>query len=212
MGLPASKQHLLFVAQKDGSIYLKMERYGCPPFWKKGFRTLPNFLEFVGHSMTFVTSRPAVSKVLNALHISASVPEMKAKRKEHLSAELKVQYRQAIEDAFPAIKQTFWEKIAKGYALDRTPEQAKAAEKREHAKELLKSGLKEGVTKMVDNLEKELAGSLDSVTCSLLSPTLQNLRDARAKVLGSVKEKNVGDIAVKGNEVVLPPLSIPLGG
>lgn len=38
-------------------VVIKIERAGCPPFWRKDFRSLQNVLEFGRHATDFVTTR-----------------------------------------------------------------------------------------------------------------------------------------------------------
>lgn len=54
--LPAGKHTVLFSNLPDGTTIVKLEEYGCPPFWKKNFRTKKNFNEFLGHAMNFSKS------------------------------------------------------------------------------------------------------------------------------------------------------------
>ncbi len=76
MSLPAKKNTVLFALQPDGSLFIKMERQGCPPFWKKEFRSFANFREFIGHSIHFIMTRVI------------DTPGMKISRKEHVPKEL----------------------------------------------------------------------------------------------------------------------------
>lgn len=54
--LPASKHSVLFsrLPGSNATTFVKLEEFGCPPFWKKKFRNKENFNEFLGHSMNYV--------------------------------------------------------------------------------------------------------------------------------------------------------------
>ncbi|KAF3362830.1 hypothetical protein PHSC3_000572 [Chlamydiales bacterium STE3] len=77
-GLPAGKKTLLFAAQPDGTLYLKMEEKGCPPFWTKPFRSWSNFSEYVGHAAQFIITRFKKGGI-----------GMKQARKEHVPKQAK---------------------------------------------------------------------------------------------------------------------------
>jgi hypothetical protein len=100
-GLPAGKRTVLFAKQPDGTIYLKMEEHGCPPFWKKGFRNFKNFSEFVGHSTDFIMTR--FDKPQGTVGY--------AKRKEHVPEEIKKEFNDIINLFFPKSKQSFFDKL-----------------------------------------------------------------------------------------------------
>lgn len=74
-GLPAKKNTLLFAGQNDDppTLFLKMEESGCPPFWKKEFRSFHNFTEFARHTADFISTR-----------FADPADGMEAKKKEHV--------------------------------------------------------------------------------------------------------------------------------
>jgi hypothetical protein len=65
MGLPAKKHTLVFAQRANGTLFLKMEEHGCPPFlfFAIKFFSIRNFLEFTGHAIDYVCTR----KVLRTL-------------------------------------------------------------------------------------------------------------------------------------------------
>lgn len=186
MGLPAGKQTVLFADQHDGSIYLKMEEHGCPPFWEKGYRNYDNFKEFIGHSTDFITTR--FDKPQGAAD-GASL----AKTKEHVPAGIKKEF-QAISDLlFPVAKKSFFEKIfsRKSSATDEA-NKAKAKEFNE--------GITKGKSNMLNKLENlsdlDLNNNIIAQGRAIaLAQTLSNERE---------KAKDSGYTAgFKGEEVLL---------
>eukprot|EP01127_Copromyxa_protea_P011210 TRINITY_DN2802_c0_g1_i4.p1 TRINITY_DN2802_c0_g1~~TRINITY_DN2802_c0_g1_i4.p1 ORF type:complete len:857 (-),score=210.70 TRINITY_DN2802_c0_g1_i4:68-2638(-) len=55
--LPAMKRTMLFFRLGDGTTVIKGEFAGCPPFWRKEFRTLSNAAEFTKHGVDFMSTR-----------------------------------------------------------------------------------------------------------------------------------------------------------
>lgn len=78
MNLPIKARTILFAKQPDGTLFIKMEKRGVPPFWKKGFATLENFKEFVLHSIDFIHSRFRKKSISSF-----------ATRKEHVPKDIK---------------------------------------------------------------------------------------------------------------------------
>lgn len=80
-GLPFGCNTLLFGQLGDDKTTLvKIEYFGCPPFWERKFASLHNFLEFSKHSMDFFITRvrPRSSKF--------------TARKEHVPQEYKEKF------------------------------------------------------------------------------------------------------------------------
>lgn len=94
--LPAGKRSVLFAPQPDGTLFVKMEAHGCPPFWEKGFRTFDNFKEFVGHATDFINTRGDKTK-----------SHVYDKRKEHFPKDLKKEYAKTLDLIFPEKKSFF---------------------------------------------------------------------------------------------------------
>lgn len=78
--MPGNFRHILFSDLKDGTTFIKLEPYGLPPFWSKGFRTFANFKEFVNHSLQYVSTR-FIKKSQNY-----------TARREHLTSEQKKKF------------------------------------------------------------------------------------------------------------------------
>ena len=89
MGLPAGKNTILFALQPDGSLYIKMEDSGCPPFWKSGFRTSANFSEWARHAADFVKSRVS----------SVGKHDILPTRKEHIPKNIKKAFETCMKNA-----------------------------------------------------------------------------------------------------------------
>lgn len=193
-GLPSGKHHILFAAQPDGSVYIKLEEHGCPPFWKNGFQTLKNFKEFFDHAVSYVTTRPAISKTLKALHLTAEEkgPKLEAK-KEHIPAELKKEYKDTLNFIFPPNKTSFFEYLG----LKKTSNEKKAAE-------LYAEGKTYGISNMLKNVSSMDTSNFTVDQLKKWSNMLYELakQENRAKKgLDSIK-----DVELKGNEVIIPPL------
>lgn len=83
--LPARAETILLSPLNDGTLYIKPEATGVPPFWKSGFRTLNNFIKFVQHSIHYVKTRFAPSK-----------DKTYSTRKEHVPARTHKEYKAAL--------------------------------------------------------------------------------------------------------------------
>ncbi|MCB1114459.1 MAG: hypothetical protein KDK62_06865 [Chlamydiia bacterium] len=85
--LPGNKSTLLYatVPGTPPTLYLKMEKSGCPPFWKAGFRTRQNFHKYMHHAIDFISTRfkPSESGIYEA-------------RKEHVPKEFKIRFSVAL--------------------------------------------------------------------------------------------------------------------
>eukprot|EP00005_Dracoamoeba_jomungandri_P007655 CAMPEP_0174273576 /NCGR_PEP_ID=MMETSP0439-20130205/55013_1 /TAXON_ID=0 /ORGANISM="Stereomyxa ramosa, Strain Chinc5" /LENGTH=331 /DNA_ID=CAMNT_0015364821 /DNA_START=93 /DNA_END=1085 /DNA_ORIENTATION=+ len=57
MGLPSKKNTILFSRLPDNSLFIKLEEFGCPPFWQRELRNFKNFREWMGHSKGFLYTR-----------------------------------------------------------------------------------------------------------------------------------------------------------
>jgi hypothetical protein len=55
---------------------------GCPPFWRKEFRTLSNAAEFTKHGMDFMATRfkPSPGKSFDILNLSYRILYLKIQR------------------------------------------------------------------------------------------------------------------------------------
>lgn len=62
--LPVNTHTILFGLRFNNShdvcTFFKLEEHGCPPFWQKKFRTVGNFLEFMGHTYDYLRTRKIV--------------------------------------------------------------------------------------------------------------------------------------------------------
>lgn len=87
IGMPANKRTLLFQKLPDGSLFLKMEERGFPPFWKTGFQTFRNFAEYIGHCGTFLHTRFKKGGI-----------GIKQARKEHVPQKTKEAYTKLIQE------------------------------------------------------------------------------------------------------------------
>lgn len=67
MGLPAHKHAILFGVRKNHTTFIKLEDHGCPPFWKRGFKSLKNFKEYIGHTFDYLNSRPLSITILRIM-------------------------------------------------------------------------------------------------------------------------------------------------
>lgn len=98
-GLPAGKNTILFALQPDGSLFIKMEESGCPPFWQNGFRSMTNFIEYIYHCIDFIITR----------FIDITKSNL-ATRKEHVPVEIDKAFKKTMEALFPPEKQSFFRK------------------------------------------------------------------------------------------------------
>lgn len=55
--LPWKRRTVLFARQPDGTLFLKIETRGLPPFWQKEFRSIANFFTFACHSINYLRTR-----------------------------------------------------------------------------------------------------------------------------------------------------------
>lgn len=135
LGLPAGKRTLLFAKQPDGTLYLKMEERGCPPFWKKGFRSVENFTMFAHHTADFAITR-----------FKEKSPSIYATRKEHVPKELKKEYQKVMDfTSGISTKQSRFQKLV---AKFNKPEGERAAAFKD-----VKEGQKRGISEMDRRLE-----------------------------------------------------------
>jgi hypothetical protein len=133
--LPGGKSTLLFskVPGTNGApdtLYFKLEGSGCPPFWKKGFRTKENFHIYCGHAMDYVKTRfkPSNGGVYQS-------------RKEHVEKGMKREYSVAMGDV------AHRSKFQKIFLRSKPPKE-------------VAQGLKFGLSEMLRQLEDKEAPAL----------------------------------------------------
>jgi hypothetical protein len=117
--MPGNLRHILFSDLKDGTTFVKLEPYGLPPFWSKGFRSLANFKEFINHSLQYISTR-FVKKSKNY-----------TARREHLTSEQKKKF---------------------STVMNHFKELAVSRQDKDWVKGLKKEGLKQGLSRMEENL------------------------------------------------------------
>jgi|GEM_PF-3802596 len=184
-GLPAGKQTILFALQPDGTLFIKMEENGCPPFWKKGFRSLKNFREFVGHSIDFIVSRFRKEEKTG----------MTITHKEHVPKEVKKEFKKAMEFLFstPKEAQEKYEQGAK-FGLSKMTEILNQEKRNIERKvgELKNFKTDEKFKKNIESQKTE-----DFIFLNTLQETLEKKLSKPEGYKGEVK----------GDEVLLPQLS-----
>jgi hypothetical protein len=133
--LPGGKSTLLFskVPGTNGepdTLFFKLEGSGCPPFWKKEFRTKENFHTYCGHAMDYIKTRfkPSNGGVYEA-------------RKEHVNKATKREYAVAMGDV---AHRSRFQKI---FLRSKPPEN-------------IAKGLKFGTSEMIRQLEDKEAPEL----------------------------------------------------
>jgi len=126
--LPANKKTILFFRLADGTTAVKMEKSGCPPFWREGFQTMDCAKEFGNHSMDFFRTRVVENK------------GMKASRKEIIPQRYIDAFEGALDVYYPNEK---IEEEIPGRELSRK-------------QRLFKLGTKYGITEMIRIVEEEL--------------------------------------------------------
>lgn len=177
MGLPSSKNTILFAKQTDGTLYVKIEEHGCPPFWTKKFASIKNFSEFVGHGIDYITSRPMYAKIQKIF----------VKGPADQGSKLQQRREKVPEYVSAAFKKTM-------YALHSSKE----------AKALYKEGKKFGISRMEQLLKKNPTKSSGALTSEQEGEQL-HMQVLLAQYTNSAKARGyIGDI--KGDEVTLPPL------
>jgi len=72
--LPVKKAALLFFRLGDGTLILKLEHAGCPPFWKTDFMTIENTIEYGRHSRDYMKTRVIHNKGM-PIRRTEKVPE-----------------------------------------------------------------------------------------------------------------------------------------
>lgn len=193
-GLPAGKHHILFAAQPDGSLFIKMEEHGCPPFWQTGFKTLKNFKEYFDHAVSYITARPTIAKTLKALKLTSTEKGPKLEdRKEHVPTGLEKEYKDTLKLLFPPNKTSFFEYLG----LKKTSNEMKADE-------LYAEGKTHGISRM-----REKIASMDTSDF-----TVEQLKKWSDMLYELAKQENkakkghdsVKDVDLKGTEVIIPPL------
>ncbi len=79
--LPAGKRTILFDALYDKSFYLKFEEHGVPPFWRAGFRSSENVKEFLDHSVSYITGRKPIKKMIGFIsRLSAKLSKLSSQK------------------------------------------------------------------------------------------------------------------------------------
>lgn len=190
-GLPAEKHHILFAAQPDGSIFIKMEKNGCPPFWEKGFRTLDNFREFFRHAVSYISSRPPIAKIVKFLGLKSSPQGARLEeRKEHVPAALKREFKKTVDLLFPSNRVSFFEKLG-----------LMKSSNEKIAQKIYSEGKTHGITRM-----RELISEIDEGKLTLEQKLAREHMRAKLENFEEKATKGVSHIEVKGNEVILPPL------
>ena len=133
MGLPAEKNTLLFALQPDGTLFLKMEGHGCPPFWRKGFRTFGHFKEFIGHTIDYLRSR--------VNHTPKS--GLTFTRKEHVPLDIKKEFQKVMQFLYPSSGPSWFSRFSMS----------------SEGKKLYKEGKTYGISTMKNILENEILNS-----------------------------------------------------
>ncbi|MCE2982960.1 MAG: hypothetical protein LW832_05280 [Parachlamydia sp.] len=133
--LPAEKRTVLFQKLPDGTIYLKMEEHGCPPFWKKGFRNFENFSQFIGHTLDFIRTR-----------IYKSGKSTYPLRKEHVPKKILKQYNLTVNFIFPKEKQSFFNRLMGRKTIEQSAN--------ENLRNQFLAEGKKGISSMSRNLDK----------------------------------------------------------
>lgn len=97
MGLPAQKHTILFGTLDDGTLYIKMEKHGCPPVFKqvpgseKQKKMLP---QFVGHTQDYAATRPITQPFISDDRIIKLAP-----RRENVPKPVITIYKKALKEA-----------------------------------------------------------------------------------------------------------------
>lgn len=114
--LPANKHTLLFFRLMDNTTVIKLESMtfftvfpnyidaGCPPFWREGFQSFENCLEFARHSKDYVetcVAQTAKGKRPVNFSLMLKLGGMKVKRAEHVSAEQTKLFQAALDTCYP---------------------------------------------------------------------------------------------------------------
>lgn len=113
-GLPSAKRTLLFARQPDGTFYMKLEEYGCPPILTKNF--LRNLRENLGHLWSFIKTRFQSVSVRGSERDEGSLlPSKLSTKKEHVSPALKKEFAEVLKaDSTLNGSRTFSLELAEG--------------------------------------------------------------------------------------------------
>lgn len=133
--LSAGKRTIHFIKLQDGTIYLKFELYGYPPFWKKGYRTLTNFLTAMGHVLTFLKTRVYKKG-------DSKFPTYK----EKIPSKVKKQFEKVVKVAYGVEEKSIFQKIGDFFLRVPKPTSEIAAEM------LIKQGKARGFKYINDQL------------------------------------------------------------
>jgi hypothetical protein len=182
MGLPAKKNTLLFALQPDGTLFLKLEEYGCPPFWKKGFRTFDHFKEFMGHAINYLRSR-VVNKPKSGLKFT---------RKEHVPPKITKEFQKVMQFLYPPSGPSWFSHLTSMSS---------------EGKRLYKEGKTYGISKMQSILED---GTLNSRLQKLTPKQAIQRAELIRKIEEFNKRPSGYQGEIKGQEVLLPPLGTTL--
>lgn len=180
-GLPGpEKRTVLFAAQPDGSIFLKLEERGFP-----GFKSLKTAKESILHMWDWVKTRPA--KIFG---------QHKAARKEHTPKEVVKEFKKVLDLLFPTAKKSFFASI---FAPKTATEKMK--------EDLVKRGKTFGIHRMDSIMQYAKTQAVPDKELSLMQQIARNKAEARYETainpyLNRAKERGFeGDF--KGNEVTL---------
>lgn len=190
MGMPANKRTLLFDKLPDGTLFLKMEEKGVPPFWKKGFREFSNFAEYLGHCGTFLLTRVKKGGI-----------GIKQARKEHVPKDAKRDFEKILQDLGTSIRtddEAAKSETKKGKAFGLSKMDKILKKKEESIQSSISSG-EPANSESPDETEKLL--EYQSQIAKFRQDYMQSLLQAESR--GYIGK-------VKGNEVLLPPLGSPV--
>lgn len=192
-GLPAEKHTLLFTRLKDGSLYLKMERNGCPPIWLGDrFLSGKNIKEFLRHTTDYIVTRFIPS--------GNSTGQMKATRKEHLPKDIKKEFKEVMELINPP--------LSLGAKISRILRPQPLTLQEKEYKASYAKGHRGGLSIMNKVLNQLLE---DKTIDESVRKEIHNL-SKKITVLTAPKHERGYEGAIKGEEAILPALGEPLKG
>lgn len=186
--LPAGKKTLLFrhlPESDDGmaSTYLKMEAAGCPPFWKKGFRSYKNFATFAHHSINYCKSRCFSKKTKDLID-----------RHEFVPLELRGRYGKALGQRH----KSFLKRVFIWLRPSRLTKEEKVFKK--EIKKAIVEGKKYGISRMITHLNKWEAHHYPTKEQKILISTLK----AELEIVRSEAHNEGYYSSIKGNEFLVP--------
>lgn len=200
--LPSNTRHILFAAQPDGSLYLKLETRGWPPLIQKNRTIWRNFAEKTAHAKNYIKTRESIEK-LRSLFSEFSDYKLEVRREDTPKWVLNI-----FNDLIKVFKvhltklQLLSDPVT-NTLLDKTVDSQITKEgvsaMREHLEKLLH---------MIKNSTDLLAQKISSDHIYALEYSVELMKSVESRARANMDDPDMLKTSVHGNEVIVMPIGM----